>query len=132
VNTANRILSMQPLFEKVLEDVNKNVAVSQISAKTHNSLAYIILNKCKQLLLQTGAKKVVLSGGCFQNKRLPEHLQLLFSQAGITLYVPSRIPCNDSGIAVGQVAVAAETFPRLPVGKEQENGVNWNNVMERK
>ena len=51
--------------------------------------------------------RVVISGGCFQNKRLTQQLQRLFAEAGVTLFVPSAIPCNDAGIAIGQLAIAA-------------------------
>ena len=34
-------------------------------------------------------------------------LQRMFAEAGIPLFVPGRIPCNDGGVAVGQLAIAA-------------------------
>jgi hydrogenase maturation protein HypF len=55
----------------------------------------------------TGIKQVVVSGGCFQNKRLAEQIQKLFSYSDISLYLPAQIPCNDAGIAVGQLVIAA-------------------------
>jgi len=51
---------------------------------------------------------VVVSGGCFQNKFLVEEIQRLFSDTNISLYLPAQIPCNDSGIAVGQLVIASE------------------------
>ncbi|WP_280646304.1 MULTISPECIES: carbamoyltransferase HypF [unclassified Dysgonomonas] len=107
VDYQNPVISSRSLFEGVLRDLADGVDTGQISAKVHNSLAYLILEKSKLLLSQTGTTKVVLSGGCFQNKRLTEQLHLLFSQEGIPLYIPCKIPCNDSGIAAGQLAVAA-------------------------
>ncbi len=107
IDCQNPVIPSRFLFEGVLHDLANSVDTGQISAKVHNSLAYLILEKSKLLLNQTGATKVVLSGGCFQNKRLTEQLHLLFSQEGIPLYIPCKIPCNDSGIAAGQLAVAA-------------------------
>jgi hydrogenase maturation protein HypF len=95
------------LFEGVLDDLQKGIDTGLIAAKIHTGLAYLILEKSKQYLKETNTTKVVISGGCFQNKRLTEQLQVIFSRERIPLYVPSAIPCNDSGIAVGQVAVAA-------------------------
>ena len=57
--------------------------------------------------------KVVISGGCFQNKRLTEQLQRMFAEAGIPLFVPGHIPCNDGGVAVGQLAIAASRKRQL-------------------
>lgn len=96
-----------PLFKGILEDLAKGIAVGEIAARFHNSLSYFLMDEVKQLLKKTGAKEVILAGGCFQNKRLTEQLQRLFSSERIPLYIPSRVPCNDGGIAVGQMAIAA-------------------------
>ena len=50
--------------------------------------------------------EALLTGGVFQNSRL---LERLFSQAprrGCRLLLPADIPCNDGGIALGQIASA--------------------------
>ncbi len=107
IDAGGKEIPVSLLVQGILEDMDRGVPAGLISAKIHNGLVYLILEKCKLLLKETGAKKVVISGGCFQNKRLTEHLQILFSNEDIPLYIPSRIPCNDGGIAVGQLAVAA-------------------------
>lgn len=101
------VISFRPLFEELLNDLAYGVSVCDISARFHNTIAYLLLDEGKRLLRQTGVSRVVISGGCFQNKRLTEQLQRLFAEAGIPLYVPGRIPCNDGGVAVGQLAIAA-------------------------
>lgn len=100
-------LSMQFLFEHILEDQAREVPVEVISARFHATLARVITGKIVQLSRETGIRKVVVSGGCFQNKRLTEGVQRGMETAGLTVYIPSRIPCNDSGISVGQLAIAA-------------------------
>jgi [NiFe] hydrogenase maturation protein HypF len=107
INAEDSIISVKAMLEGILDDMEKGVSVEMISAKIHNSLAHLILDKVKMLREQTGVDKVVISGGCFQNRRLTEHLQRLFRQENIPLYIPSRIPCNDGGISAGQLAVAA-------------------------
>jgi hydrogenase maturation protein HypF len=100
-------ISSKPIFQGVIRDMENGVSVKSISAKIHNSLSFLILEKARSLRKETGTSKVVISGGCFQNKRLTEHLQRLFAEANIPLFVPSRIPCNDGGVSVGQLATAA-------------------------
>lgn len=100
-------ISVKSMLENILDDMENRISVDIISAKVHNTLAYLILEKVKILREQTKAVKVVISGGCFQNKRLVEQLQVLFSKENIPLFIPSKIPCNDSGISVGQAAIAA-------------------------
>jgi len=63
--------------------------------------------------MQTGTDKVVISGGCFQNKRLTEQLQRMFAEAGILLFAPGHIPCNDGGVAVEQLTIAASRKRQL-------------------
>ena len=101
------VISFRPLFEGLLNDWASGVSVGDLAARFHNTMAFLLLDEVARHLQQTGATRVVISGGCFQNKRLTEQLQRLFAAKGIPLYVPGRIPCNDGGVAVGQLAIAA-------------------------
>ena len=104
------VISMRPVLKGILEDLNAGVPVGDLSSRFHNTLSWLLLEKAKLYRLQTGVEKVVISGGCFQNKRLTEQLQRMFAKEDIPLYVPGRIPCNDGGIAVGQLAIAASLY----------------------
>jgi len=106
-------ISFRSLFQSALKDLEENVPPAIMAAKFHNTLANLIVEKVKQFSIETGVKQVVVSGGCFQNKRLTEQIQQLFSTSDISLYLPSQIPCNDGGVAVGQLAVAASSFKML-------------------
>jgi len=107
VNSAPDPINVKSIFEGVLNDLRNRQSKESISAKIHNTLSLLILEKAKRLMKETNTNKVVISGGCFQNKRLTEQLQRLFSKERIPLYIPSKIPCNDSGIAPGQLCIAA-------------------------
>jgi hydrogenase maturation protein HypF len=50
---------------------------------------------------------VALTGGCFQNRRLTERAHAGLERAGFEVLLHRRVPCNDGGIALGQVAIAA-------------------------
>jgi hydrogenase maturation protein HypF len=99
--------SVYALLYGVISDMNNEIPVPFISAKIHNTLADIIAVQIRRISKNTGIKKAVVSGGCFQNKRLLTHIINNFSKDDISLYIHSEIPCNDSGIAVGQLAIAA-------------------------
>lgn len=101
------VMSLRPLLEGLLEDMATGVPPPELSARFHNTLAWLLVEKAKLCRQQTGAEKVVISGGCFQNRRLTEQLQQMFAAEGVPLFVPGRIPCNDGGIAAGQLAIAA-------------------------
>jgi len=52
--------------------------------------------------------KVVLSGGCFQNRYLTETVVEGLRAAGFSPVWHQRIPPNDGGIALGQAIAASE------------------------
>ena len=85
---------MRPVLEGILEDLAAGVPVAELSARFHNTLAWLLVEMAKRYRKQTGADKIVISGGCFQNKRLTEQLQRMFAEAGIPLFVSGRIPCE--------------------------------------
>lgn len=106
-NEAEAPLSLGALFEYLLEGMEKGLPAGVLSGWFHRTLAQLIVGKVQQLLRHTGTIRVVLAGGCFQNKYLVEQLQQLFAGEGIPFYLPGRLPCNDSAISVGQLAIAA-------------------------
>ncbi len=73
------------------------------AAKFHNTLAEAIVRVARIV----GEKKVVLSGGCFQNRCLTERTVARLRQEGFHPYWHQRVPSNDGGIALGQVMAAA-------------------------
>lgn len=102
-------ISFYSLFEALLHDKTNEVPVSLISARFHTTLASLFVQKARLLIKRTKATQVVISGGCFQNKLLTESMRRQFIMAGVPVYIPSRIPCNDGGIAVGQLTIASVT-----------------------
>lgn len=51
-------------------------------------------------------RRVVLAGGCFQNRLLLEGLIQALQGAGLEPLWAQQLPCSDGGLAVGQVAAA--------------------------
>jgi len=65
-------------------------------------LAQIVL----AVALRVEQQKVVLTGGCFQNRYLTERCVDLLRSAGFRVYWHQRVPPNDGGISLGQVIAA--------------------------
>jgi hydrogenase maturation protein HypF len=59
-----------------------------------------------------GEPRVVLTGGCFQNRRLLEGAVYQLRQAGFRPYWHQRVPPNDGGIALGQAVAVGRHAPR--------------------
>ncbi len=99
---ASRVLDWSPMIEAILADVEKGESVGIISAKFHNALAEGIVAVAKH----AGQNRVVLSGGCFQNRYLTERAARRLQAEGFRPYWHQRVPPNDGGIALGQVVAA--------------------------
>jgi len=66
-----------------------------------------------------GEEKMVLSGGCFQNRYLTERTVKRLREDGFRPYWHQRVPPNDGGIALGQVAAASRARARSKKGERQ-------------
>ena len=59
----------------------------------------------KKISAKKHTKKVFLSGGVFQNIYLSSRIEDMLTISGFEVYAHSLVPTNDSGIALGQLAV---------------------------
>jgi hydrogenase maturation protein HypF len=105
------IIDWSPMILAILKDKERKVPVGKISAKLHNSLVEIIVAVAKRI----GEERVVLTGGCFQNKYLTERAIIRLRKNGFRPYWHQRVPPNDGGIALGQ-ALAGKFQSNRPGG----------------
>jgi len=99
---ASQGLDWSPLIQAMLADVQRAVPIGQISAKFHNALVEAVVSVAKQV----GEQHVALSGGCFQNRYLTERTINRLQAEGFQPHWHQRVPPNDGGIALGQIAAA--------------------------
>ena len=80
-------------------------APGTVAAKFMNTLVSMAAAQCRSAAEQTGLRRVVLSGGVFQNMylmaRLPERLRA----EGFEVFTHSRVSPNDEGVALGQLMI---------------------------
>jgi hydrogenase maturation protein HypF len=101
--SAGFIVDWEPLILAILADLDNGAAVGKVARKFHNTLAQVIV----EVATRIGERRIVLTGGCFQNKYLLEHAVSELQAAGFRPYWHQRIPPNDGGIALGQIIAAA-------------------------
>src|SRR5262249_32408580 len=101
------IVDWEPMIRQILDDVRSRTVPGIISARFHNTLAEIAVQVARRI----AEPRVVLTGGCFQNRYLTEQTVQRLTAAGFCPYWHQRVPPNDGGIAVGQ-AVAAQPMLR--------------------
>ena len=95
------IVDWQPMIESILGEIEEGLPAGIIAAKFHNTLAEITVAVAKRD--RRSEPKVVLSGGCFQNRYLTGQCIQRLHRAGCQPYCHQRVPTNDGGIALGQV-----------------------------
>jgi hydrogenase maturation protein HypF len=97
------------LVRAVVADLQAGIAPEVIAARFHHGLADAIGRVCLALREITGVDVAALSGGVFQNVLLLERTVANLEHAGFRVLTHSRVPPNDAGISLGQIAVAAAT-----------------------
>jgi hydrogenase maturation protein HypF len=100
------IINLDDMFQEIISDLNHKVPKGIISAKFHNTVADFIVSMCEKLRLESGIKRVVLSGGTFQNTYLILEVTRRLEKKGFITYFHKRVPTNDGGISLGQAVVA--------------------------
>ncbi len=109
--TIGNTVSFAAMFREIVSDIQNRVPVPVISAKFHNSLVSVIFTVANNMKEQCNTGKVILSGGVFQNRYLLEKTEERLKNS-FDVYSPEQVPCNDAGIALGQMAVAAQQLNR--------------------
>lgn len=92
-------IDWRPMIRSIIDDLKNGLSKANLSAKFHNSLAEMIVTVAKN----AGEQRVVLSGGCFQNRILTERAIARLQEEGFNVYWHQRIPPNDGGISLGQL-----------------------------
>jgi hydrogenase maturation protein HypF len=83
------------------------IPVPQRAMQFHLSLAHCIVAQAKHIHVRMAFDAVGLTGGVFQNKLLAELAVQHLAAAGFEAYLPQQAPCNDGGLAFGQLIEAA-------------------------
>jgi hydrogenase maturation protein HypF len=99
-------ISFAPTLRTIVDDIIAKKKLPYIVTKFHNTVAKVAFDQVVTAGNRFKIENVVLSGGTFQNKFLTEKLITLL-QESFNVYFPLDVPCNDGGIALGQIAVAS-------------------------
>lgn len=100
------IVDHSRIIKGILEDLKNNMDKSIIAMKFHNSVVEFSYEICKKLRDIYKINKVALSGGVFQNNILLIKLHNKLKNDNFDILTHKLIPCNDSGISIGQLNIA--------------------------
>ncbi len=98
----------RPMVSAMLDELRRGVSPEKIAALFHTGLAAATVN----IAQAAGLPRVVLTGGCFQNRLLLSLVRQHLEAAGFIVYSHSLVPPNDGGLSLGQAVVAAYSVSR--------------------
>ena len=73
----------------------------------HLTLVSAFTNMAERIREEENLNRVLLSGGCFQNRILLEGCVNRMEKKGFEVFTHSLVPANDGGISLGQAVCAA-------------------------
>ena len=101
------LIRCAPLVSAVARDVRGGVEPARIARRFHSTVVEIAAQVCERLRAQSGIAEVVLSGGVFMNAILLSETLERLAARGFRVFRHHRVPPNDGGLCLGQLAVAA-------------------------
>jgi hydrogenase maturation protein HypF len=102
------LVDWEPTIRAIVDDARAGLDAGLIAAKFHRTLADLILAAA----CAARETHIILTGGCFQNEHLLSLAVQRLRDAGMKPIWHQRIPPNDGGIALGQVAALWKSQPK--------------------
>lgn len=102
---AGGLISPRRVLHCIIRDLEKGLPAEIIALRFHGALAEALAEAARQAAKKYGLDRVVLSGGVFQNRYLTRKCREILESGGLKVYSHCQVPCNDAGIALGQVAI---------------------------
>ncbi|WP_406699267.1 carbamoyltransferase HypF [Singulisphaera sp. Ch08] len=101
------VVDTRPLIAAVVDDLRAGCKAARIGRRFHSTLVDLIAQVCGRLAAENGLGAVVLSGGVFMNVLLTAETVARLTEDGFRVYRHQRVPPNDGGLCLGQLAIAA-------------------------
>jgi hydrogenase maturation protein HypF len=106
------VIEPAAMFREVVRDLQHRESREKIAYRFHLTVAQMIRKLSLALRKEHKINTVVLSGGVFQNNLLLRLSSDLLYREGFKVVTHKELSCNDSGISLGQAAIA--NFSRIP------------------
>ena len=100
------VLDIIPAIRSLVESSLAGMDPAGLASSFHATLIASFMDMADLLRDRTGIDRVVLTGGCFQNRILLEGCTHELEKAGFEVFTHRRVPTNDGGVALGQAVIA--------------------------
>jgi hydrogenase maturation protein HypF len=99
-------IDFAPMIAAICGDLAARREKADIAHAFHQTVASGVVELCTRIRGESGASRVVLSGGVFQNRLLTELVAQLLTEGGFEPFCHRLVPPNDGGLALGQAVIA--------------------------
>lgn len=99
-------IDLKPFWQALLADHRTGTPTANLAARSHNSIVQLCEHICDTIRNDFSINTVVLSGGVWQNRYLFDRTVFTLENQGFQVLTHQKVPANDGGIALGQIAVA--------------------------
>ncbi|MEP6922588.1 MAG: carbamoyltransferase HypF [bacterium] len=106
ISSKGNVIEADNVIRGAVADLLDGMPASTVAGKFHLCVARLIAMMADKVRSERALRRVVLSGGVFQNKLLLEKSRALLQGIGFEVFTHARVPTNDGGISFGQAAVA--------------------------
>lgn len=100
-------MSLAPATRSIVRDFSCGNSVGAISARFHETVISMLATAARTACEKFDESTVVLSGGCFANRRLREGIVARLENLRLRVFLPRRVAVGDAGLSLGQAVVAA-------------------------
>ncbi|MEN6448779.1 MAG: carbamoyltransferase HypF [Syntrophaceae bacterium] len=106
------VLDPAAFVRAIVQGKQGGADTSLLASSFHRTLVAAFTDMALRIQAHTGLGRVVLSGGCFQNRILLEGCVADLERAGLEVFTHQRVPANDGGVSLGQAVVAGTRMMR--------------------
>ncbi len=96
----------RPMIRELVREREAGVPRPELAAKFMNTVIAAGAENACFAAGETGLKRVVLTGGSFQNQYMIQRLPTVLKERGLEAFTHRRVSCSDEGLAFGQLMIA--------------------------
>ncbi len=104
----NFFINPELIIKKIIELRLKGESIEKLAYSFHFAIINAFVTICKKLRDEFKINRIVLSGGCFQNRILTENLINELTNYNFEVFFHAIVPPNDGGISLGQAIIVGE------------------------
>lgn len=106
------IIPTRHLIREIINMIEMEIPVPVIAMRFHRAVADATIHAALHLRDNFKINTAALSGGVFHNRILLHLITEGLRKNLFDIYHPQKLPCNDGGIALGQIAISRNRYVR--------------------